>query len=223
MTSDDAARVILAVATEADHKFIWSQLNAIQTRMFEAGRVAIKFGYFGGEVAPPNRPFVISTRWATDPDDMADLMDDARVHCQCGCYCQVDDILAATMEENRQAQVQALIIVSDFWHGTHDDMLARAKELRAAGTRVFLLQQVGDERWPSSEDEAKFRALAQETGGAFFRFSEAIERVAQRLPYLLEAVSCFAIGGRSGLEALGNDSADLLLDQIDAHALTQGR
>jgi hypothetical protein len=211
-------RIILTVAAEVDHDFVWSQLNAIQAQMFAAGPVAIKFSYFARETAPPNRPFV-ATRWVTDADDMADLMADARVRCECGCFVQMDDILNAAMDENRQAPVQALVILGDVFHGDRDHLQQRAKELRDAGLRVFLFQQVQDTQLPPTQTELAFRSLAETTGGAYFKFNPNIERIAQRLPNLLQAVSHFAIGGRSGLEALGNQSADMLLAQIDTRAL----
>ena len=63
------ARVIFAVAAEADDALIWDRLRGIQTEVFAAGPINIKVAYFGREVAPPNRPF-ISTRWAADADDL---------------------------------------------------------------------------------------------------------------------------------------------------------
>ena len=49
MTND--ARVILAVAAEADVNFVWDKLKVIQADMFAAGPVSIKFTYFGAEGA----------------------------------------------------------------------------------------------------------------------------------------------------------------------------
>jgi hypothetical protein len=40
------------------------------------------------------------------------------------------------------------------------------------------------------------------TGGAFFEFNPAVERIADRLPRLLDAVTHYAIGGTDALEAL---------------------
>lgn len=92
----EEARVILAVATEADDDFIWSRLGDIQTTMFSAGPLAIQLAFFGGEDSLQIRPF-ISTRWARDAADMQDLMDHARVRCVCGCYVNIDDILAEAL------------------------------------------------------------------------------------------------------------------------------
>jgi hypothetical protein len=51
------ARVIIALAAEADDDFIWGRLNALQTEMFMAGPVAIKFAYFGREGSRLTRPY----------------------------------------------------------------------------------------------------------------------------------------------------------------------
>jgi hypothetical protein len=49
--SNDTARVILALAAEANDDFIWDQLKIIQPDMFAAGPVSVKFAYFGTEGA----------------------------------------------------------------------------------------------------------------------------------------------------------------------------
>jgi hypothetical protein len=54
------------------------------------------------------------------------------------------------------------------------------------------------------------------TGGAYFQFNPHIERVAERLPGMLEAVAHFAIGGMAALEARDDESAVLLLEQMNA-------
>jgi hypothetical protein len=46
---NDSARVILALAAEADDEFIWNRLRVIQADMFGAGPVSIKFAYYGAE------------------------------------------------------------------------------------------------------------------------------------------------------------------------------
>src|SRR5262245_29423715 len=56
------ARVIVAIAAEADDTFAWDQLARIQSQMFAAGPVAIKFAYFGAEGTSQVRP-CITTRW----------------------------------------------------------------------------------------------------------------------------------------------------------------
>lgn len=209
--NENNPRVILALANEANDEFAWNQLRAIQSEMFSLGPVAIKFAYFGAEGALETRRPYIATRWVADADAMADIMDRARGRCVCGCFVQVGDILDQALQETRQAHVRAVIVVGDRFHGDLDSAMATARKLRAAGTRLFVFQQ-GDRRL-----DEKFKALADETGGACFHFNPHVERVAKRLPGLLEGITRFALGGVTALEALeaqGDEPATLLLEQI---------
>jgi hypothetical protein len=204
-------RVIVALATEAEDDFIWHKLeDIVQTNMYAAGPISIKFAYFGKEGALAIRPFM-STRWATDPDDMRTLLDHARAGCVCGCYTDMDSILGEAVKETKEAPLQAVVIFADNFHGNRDDAFAYAKQLHAAGTRLFVFQQ-SSRRSAYRND---FKTLAEMTGGAFFEFNPAVERIAERLPRLLEAVTHYAIGGTDALEALANQSAGLLLEQIN--------
>ena len=205
------ARMILALAAEGDDAFIWEQVKMLQTEMFAAGPVQIKFAYFGREGAlHRTRPY-IATRWVTDADDMADIMERGRARCVCGCYVQVGDILHQALQETQEGPVQAVVILGDNFHGDLDDAVATAKQLRAAGSRLFLFQQ-----GRSGPTEDAFRILAEVTGGAYFPFNPHVERVAHRLPGMLEAITDFAIGGTAVLEARGNEASVLLLEQMNA-------
>jgi hypothetical protein len=212
-------RVILALAAEDDDEFIWEQLQTIQADMFAAGPVSIQFAYFGREgVLQTTRPF-ISTRWAATVDDMVDLMDHARANCVCGCFVQANDILEQALQETRQGPVQAVVIVGDRFYGDLDAAIATAEQLRAAGTRLFLFQ-----RDPHRDGSPEFKELAEVTGGAHVPFNPHVERLAKRLPGLLEGVARFAIGGTTALKALeaqGDESAAQLLEQIAAGQITQ--
>ena len=110
--------------------------------------------------------------------------------------------------------MQAVIIVGDRFYGDLDKALANAKQLRAAGTRLVFFQQVGS-ICHTTPDHA-FRTLAEVTGGAYVQFNPHIERVAERLPGMLEAVAHFAIGGMPALQARDNESAAQLLEQMNA-------
>jgi hypothetical protein len=212
--SNDDARVILALAAESDDTFVWDRLKIIQAEMFLAGPVQIKFAYFAREGALQTRPY-ITTSWVTNADDMANIMDRGRAGCVCGCYIQIGDILDHALRETQQGSVQAVVIVGDHFHGSLDHAVALAKQLHAAGTRLFLFQQ-----GCSGHAEHVFRTLAEQTGGAYFQFNRHIERVAERLPGMLEAVTHFAIGGTAALEAQtqDNESAVLLLEQMTKDA-----
>jgi len=199
-------RIILALATEADDRFaIWDRIKMIQPEMFAVGPVEVKFAYFGAEGSRQVRPYV-ATRWVANADDMADILDHGRAGCVCGCYVQVGDILEQALCEG--SPVEAVVIVGDHFHGDLDAAVAAARRLRAAGTRLFLLQQGN-----SAHTERAFRVLAEANGGACVQFNPYVERVAERLPRMLEAVTQFAVGGEAALEARGDEVADLLLEQ----------
>jgi hypothetical protein len=142
---------------------------------------------------------------------MQALMDHARARCVCGCYVNIGDILVEALKETQQEPVQAVVIIGDDFHGNRDDAVAFAKQLHAAGTRLFLFRQCSRR----SAHSDVFRTLAEKTDGAYFEFNPAVERIAERLPRLLEAVTHYAIGGTDALEALANQSAGLLLEQIN--------
>jgi hypothetical protein len=211
MNTDDA-RIILALAAEADDELIWDRLKGIHAGMFAAGPVQIKFAYFGREGAMHTRP-CITTSWITDADQMQDIMDRGRAGCVCGCYVNIDDIFEQALQEARRGPVQAVVIVGDYFCGNLDYTRGLAKQLRTAGTRLFLFQQESGHSARHSDEV--FKMLAKVTGGAHFRFNPHIERVAERLPGMLEAVTHFAIGGTDALaQAQDDGSALLLLDQI---------
>jgi hypothetical protein len=56
--NNDRPRMILALAAEADDRFIWDWVVTLQTEMFAAGPVQIKFAYFGREGALQTRPYI---------------------------------------------------------------------------------------------------------------------------------------------------------------------
>jgi hypothetical protein len=214
---NEKPRMIVALAAEADDQLVWDQVRTLQPELFAAGPISVKFAYFGAEGAlDTTRPYV-ATRWVTDADDMVDIMDHGRAGCVCGCYCPVGDILEQALQETRQGPVQAVVIIGDNFHGDFDKAIATAKQLREAGTRLFVLQQGRD-------DSPEFRVLAEVTGGAYFRLNPHVERIAKRLPGLLEAVAHFAVGGVAALEARDSEPAVLLLEQMNAAGrIAQGR
>ena len=204
-------RVILAIAAEVNDDSIWTQLQTLQAQMFPVGPVNIKLGYFAREDAANEvRPYV-STRWVDNADDMLDLIDRARDHCVCGCFVTVGDILEHALQEARDEAIQAIVIIGDRFHGELANVIACAKQLRALGTRLFVFQQgIG------ADTECAFKRLTEATDGAFFQFNPHVERIAQRLPRVLEAIAHYAIGGLPALEAQDNEAASLLIEQMNA-------
>jgi hypothetical protein len=179
--------------------------------MFALAPVAIKLAYFGAEDAGRRRPF-ISTRWSTDPYEMADLIDHARDQCVCGCFVDIASVIEATIAENRQGTVEAVVIIGDHLsYPAADKALAYAKQLSAQGTKLFMGLQATPKQAVYS---GAFKDLAGQTGGAFFAFDPYTERVAERLPDFLYSVAQFAVGGTESLRTLDSQCATLLLEQI---------
>jgi hypothetical protein len=200
------ARIILAVAAEADDEFVWSRLETLQAQMFAVGPVDIKLAYYGAEGPGQHvRPYV-ATHWVSDPAAMTDLIERAREQCICGCFVPIADILDHAAKE---ASVQAVVIIGDRFHGDAKAIAAKAKQLADAGTRLFVLQQ-----GTSPGSERDFRRLAEASGGAFLQFNPHVERIAQRLPRLVEAITHFALGGLPALQAQDSEAAALLIEQM---------
>ena len=144
MAQQDPPRVLFAVAAEGDDEYIWSQLKMLP-ELFTAGPVAIRVGFFGAEGTRSSRPFMVS-RWTTNLLDLADLLQKARTRCVCGCYVKVSSILESRRcrrsSSGRCKPWSSLAILST---ATSTPPIAAAKQLRAAGTRLFLSQQGGSD------------------------------------------------------------------------------
>ena len=140
-------RVILALANHA-HTAGWDRAKVLQREMFKAAAgsgLEMKFAFYGADNAAGVRRCRITTRWITDPDDMAGVMD--RAECSCGCYVNIRDVLAQAVKEAEERPLRAVIIVGDAFHDDPDGLdeaAISANRLRRAGTRVFLMQ-LGDD------------------------------------------------------------------------------
>ena len=200
------ARIVLAVAAEANDEFVWSQLETLQKQMFAVGPVNIKLAYFGAEGRGQHtRPYV-ATRWIDNPSSMLDAIAKARSQCVCGCFVPITDIIDAAL---REESIQAIIIIGDQFHGEPRTIAAKAKQLAAAGTRLFVFQQGS-----SIPAEQAFRQLAEASDGAYFQFNPHVEKIAHRLPLFAEAISHFALGGLPALQAQESDAAAMLIEQM---------
>ena len=115
-------RVILALANHA-HSAGWDRAKVLQREMFQAAAgsgLEMKFAFYGADDAAGVRRCRITTRWITDPDDMAGVMD--RAECNCGCYVNIRDVLAQAVKENEDRPLRAVIIVGDVFHDDQDGL-----------------------------------------------------------------------------------------------------
>src|SRR5262249_21078858 len=121
-TAPGAPRVILALANHAQTAG-WKRAKVLQRRMFEAAAgsgLEMKFAFYGGDDAAGVRRCRITTRWLTDPNDMAVVMD--RAECNCGCYVNIRDVLAQAVKEAAERPLRAVIIVGDAFHDDPDGL-----------------------------------------------------------------------------------------------------
>jgi hypothetical protein len=210
------ARVIVANACENRDGLIWTRLEAIVPELFAAGPVAIKLCYYAAEDDHRIRP-MMSTRWSTDPDDLAELIAHGRRNCFCGCYLNIANILAAAVEESKQGPIQAVVVIGDGFHDDRKTVAGYVEQLRARGASLFMFEQAIDRQETSAS--IAYRNLAEQTGGAYLRFIESVERVSERLPDLLRSVAHYTVGGTAALESLDNEAATLLLEQLSANQI----
>jgi hypothetical protein len=208
-TVPGAPRVILALANFA--RSGWDRAKALQREIFEraAGSgLEMKFAFYGSDDAAGVRRCRITTRWITDPVDMAGIMD--RVECNCGCYVNVRDVLARAVKEGEERPLRAVIIVGDAFHDDPDGLdeaAISANRLRRAGTRVFLMQ-LGDDLIT----ERRLQYLARVSGGVYFRFDPRTQQ--RQFSEMWEAVSVYAAGGEEAVKMTGGQAASLLLQHL---------
>jgi hypothetical protein len=169
----------------------------------------MKFAFYGDETADAVRRCRITTRWVSDPNDMADLIDRSACDCR-GCYLDIHTVLAQVVKEAEERPLRAVIIVGDAFHDTEDDLAEAAicaNQLHRAGTRVFLLQ-VGDD----PDATTRLRYLARVAGSTYFRFNPKTQE--RQFAEMWEAVSAYAAGGEEGVKKAGGQAATLLLQHL---------
>jgi hypothetical protein len=153
-------RVLLALANHWGSPG-WDYAKVLQRQMFDAstgasagGGLQMKFAYFGPDNDAGVRRFRITTRWISDADEMAGLMD--RAECNCGCYVHICSVLEQAVKENADRPMRAVVVVGDAFHDSQDSLdeaALSAIQLRRAGTKLFLVQEGND---PATAQAAVF-------------------------------------------------------------------
>jgi hypothetical protein len=200
-------RVILALANYGPTG--WDRAKVLQRAMFKAAAsLEMKFAFYGADNAAGVRRCRITTRWITDPDDMAGLID--RAECDCGCHVHIRSALAQAVKEAEDQPLRAVIIVGDAFHDDPDGLdeaAISANRLRRAGTRVFLMQ-LGDDLTTAR----RLQYLARVSGGAYFRFDPRTQE--RQFSEMWKAVSVYASGGEEAVKMTGGQAATLLLQHL---------
>ena len=204
-------RVILGLANHGSSPG-WDRAKVLQSQMFTAAGgsgLEMKFAYYGPDNAAGVRRCRITTRWITDPGDMAAIMD--RAECSCGCFVNIRDVLAQAAREAEDRPLRAVIIVGNAFHDDPDGLdeaAIAANQLRRAGTRVFLIQLSDD---PTTARRLQY--LARVSGGAYFRFDPRTQE--RQFAEMWEAMSAFTSGGEEAVKATSGQAATLLLEQLN--------
>ena len=186
--------------------------KVLQREMFQAAAgsgLAMKFAFYGPDDAVGVRRCRITTRWITDAEDMAGVMD--RAECNCGCYVNIRDVLALAVKENEGRPLRAVTIVGDVSHDGEDGLYEAAisaKELHQAGTQVILIQQSEE----NPHTARKLQYLARVSGAAYFPFDPRTQE--RQFLEMWQAVSAFAAGGEEAVKITGGQAATLLLEHL---------
>jgi hypothetical protein len=174
----------------------------------------MKFAFYGPDDKAGVRPCRITTRWISDPADMASTIDKAE--CDCGCYVYIRSVLAQAVKEGEDRAspstvLRAVIIVGDVFHDKQDGLdeaAISANQLRRAGTRVFLIQ-LGDD--PTTARRLQY--LARVSGATYFQFDPRTQD--QQFAEMFEAVSAYTAGGEEAVRAKGGQAmVTLLLEHL---------
>lgn len=202
-------RVLLALANHARSPG-WDRAKVLQRQMFEAatGNLEMKFAFYGEDDEQGVRRCRITSRWITDPDDMAAIM--GRATCDCGCYVNVRSVLQQAVKENTGQPMRAVVVVGDAFHDDQDSLdeaALAANQLRRQGTRVFLIQQSDD-----PVTARKLQYLQRVASAVYFKFDPKTQQ--QQFAEMLEMVSAYSAGGEEAVKATGGQAATLLLEHL---------
>ena len=200
-------RLIFAMDATMSRQPTWDMALALQSDMFatvkNVGGLDVQLTFFRGSGECK------SSRWVSDPDQLAHLM--RRVTCQ-GGLTQLGRVLSAACGAASTKKVNALVYVGDAMEENIDHVCARAGELALHGVPVFMFQEGRD-----ANASLAFKEVARLTRGAYCRFDAGS---AKQLRDLLTAVAAYAAGGHRALLALSQSTtgagAQLLIAQLPA-------
>jgi hypothetical protein len=171
----------------------WDMALGLQAGMFEVvaaiGGLEVQLVYFRGAGECK------ASKWTRDADALARQM--SGVTCQ-GGYTQIARVLGHVARETAREKVDAVVYVGDAVEEAIDALAGEAGPLALLGVPLFLFQEGTD-----AKAKVAFQELARLTGGAHCRFGTG---AAGELSALLEAVACYAQGGRPALQALAEDA-----------------
>jgi hypothetical protein len=130
-------RVLFAVAHHSRRPG-WQRAKEFAREIFSKaiGGLEMKFAFYGPDNEEGVRRCRIATRWVTDADAIAALMD--RVECSCGCYVNIRSVLEEAVKQNESRPMRTVVIVGDDFHDSKDSLTEAAiaiNKLRRAPER----------------------------------------------------------------------------------------
>ncbi len=203
--SEARGRIIFAMDATMSRQPTWDMAMSLQSEMFKAiksaGGLDVQLVYFRG------LDECRSSKWVSNPEDLAKLMTTVNCH---GGYTQIRKVLTHAIKAAGNQRINALVYVGDSMEEEIDELCMRSGELALLGVPAFIFQEGHDARAARA-----FREIARITKGATLRFDNGS---ADQLRQLLSAVAAYATGGQKALERLGKtnrgDGARRLLAQI---------
>lgn len=193
-------RLVLALDATMSRQPSWDLACRLQAEMFDAvGRTAlnVQLVYFRGFGECRASKFV------NDTGELTRLM--TKIDCR-GGHTQIDKVLAHALREHAREKIDAVVYIGDAMEENVDDLADKAGQLGLRGVPVFVFQE-----GRNAAVETAFREIARLSRGAWFRFDQ---QSAATLARLLSSIAVFATGGLRALEARGNASDRLLLENL---------
>ena len=200
-----------ALDATASREEAWDQAVQFQNDMFRAaadiGGINIKLIYFRGTTGIDGE--CKASSWTSDAMSLAASM--TKIRCAAGPT-QIRKVLQHVLHETNTRKVAAAIYVGDCCEEYRDQLVSPARGLGVLKVPVFMFQE-GIDR----DAQARFKEIADLTGGAYCRFDSNSAHV---LKDLLRAVAVFAAGGTAALEKQGSSAARLLLGKLRGGSAT---
>jgi|TARA_B110000240_G_C13425660_1_gene421476 hypothetical protein len=185
--SKNSGRLLFAMDATASREHAWDMACQIQADMFmstqEIGNLEISLCYYRGYNEFKSFP------WSSNASKLHDQM--LQVRCLAG-HTQIKRTLDHAIQSCVKQKIKAVVLVSDSFEESIDEVGMAAGKLAMLGVPVFVFHEGQD-----AGAKSAFQHIAQLSNGAYCRFDH--NSVAQ-LKELLCAVASFAVGGFDALE-----------------------
>lgn len=195
-TTKTQGRLVFALDATASREPTWDRACQIQGEMFQAtrdlGGLAIQLAFYRGFNEFSASP------WTRDATTLLNEM--LAVRCL-GGHTQIARLLNHTLQQSRQAKINALVFIGDCVEEKPDQLYQLAGELGLLGIPIFIFHE-GDE----ATAQHCFKHMCELSRGAYspFNFSSAAQ-----LKELLAAVAVYAVGGYRALSKHSQSAGQL--------------